>query len=236
MSLLKSAYVSAARAGRSAARSAGLLASLESRRFDRASVWFRSLFAIYDIEDMASLDLPWWTLEAAEKADAFLKARPEARVFEYGSGASTIWLARRAASVTSVEHDAHWHPLVADKIADHPNAQVKLVLPDKRPAPDPIYGSTKPGWRGRTFRNYVHAIDSEPGLFDVIVIDGRARVACLKRSVSRLAKNGMIIFDNTNRPAYRRAIEALGLPVQRTSGLTACLPYPDETTLIRMPA
>lgn len=220
------------RAGRSAAAATGLLRWLEARRASRLSLWARSLFAIYDIDDMTKLDLPWWTFEAVEKVDAFLQERPDARVFEYGSGASTIWLSRRAASVVSVEHDRAWHPIVVGKLPSD-GVRVRLVAPDALPAPDPRYLSTKPAWRGCNFHSYVHAIDDEPGQFDVIVIDGRARVACLEHAARRLAPDGLIVFDNTHRPAYRRAIAASGMRAERTSGLTACLPYPDETTLIR---
>jgi predicted O-methyltransferase YrrM len=236
MSFLKSAYVGGMRGARSVAKATGLLGWLEARRHERPSLWARSLFAIYDIDDMTRLDLPWWTLDAVEKVDSFLRSRPGARVFEYGSGASTIWLARRAASVVSVEHDEAWHPIVAEKLGSYGHARLKLVRPDTTPVDDPRYVSAKPAWRGQTFHDYVHAIDNEAGLFDVIVIDGRARVACLEHAAKRLAPDGLLVFDNTHRTAYRRAIAASGLKALRTNGLTACLPYPDETTLIRLVA
>lgn len=218
------------------ARTMGLLARLERRRKSRTALWLRSLFAIYDIDDLSGLDLPWWTFDAIGKVDRFLKDRPNARVFEYGSGASTIWLARRAAKVTSVEHDAAWYPEVERRIAAFPHARVRLVAPDPTPSADPRYASDKPAWRGRTFHDYVHAIDAEPGQFDLIVIDGRARTACLDHARSRLAPGGLIVFDNSHRAPYRRAIAASGMRWERTRGLAACLPYPDETTLMRAPA
>ncbi|WP_294391691.1 class I SAM-dependent methyltransferase [uncultured Sphingomonas sp.] len=206
---------------------------LERRGKDsRLARWMRSLFAIYDIDQMVALDIPWWTFEAIDRVEAFLGSRPGARVFEYGSGASTIWLGRRAGSVTSVEHDADWYPVVAARAAAHPNIDLRLVPPDGEPHGDPAYASTKPNWRGRTFHDYVHAIDGVAGTFDVIVIDGRARTACLAHARGRLAPDGLIVFDNTHRPAYRDAIASSGLRATRTKGLTACLPYPDETTLL----
>jgi len=42
----------------------------------------------------------------------------------------------------------------------------------------------------------------------------------------------MILFDNSQRARYRTAIAASGLKAQMYRGLTACLPYPDETTLL----
>src|SRR3546814_4341842 len=52
--------------------------------------WSASLFAIHDIERMIALGLPWWNVAATREVAEFLRARPKARVFEYGAGASTI--------------------------------------------------------------------------------------------------------------------------------------------------
>jgi len=229
--VLKQAYVTAVRGLRAAAARTGLLDALDRRRADSLpALWLRSLFAIYDIEDMARLDLPWWTLAAVKEADEFLKSRGQARVFEYGSGASTIWLARRAASVFSIEHDQAWHEVVSKRLEAYPNASLKLIEAD----PEPVTGyvSDKPGWQGRSFRRYAGAIDEEAGEFDLIVIDGRARAACLAHARSRLAPGGMILFDNSRRDRYRTAISASGLSVRTFRGATACLPYPDETSLL----
>ena len=230
--MLKHAYVAGVRGFRPIAERIGLLGALERRAANsRGARWLRSLFAIYDIEDMAELDLPWWTYAAIEEADKFLKSRSSPRVFEYGSGASTIWLARRAASVTSIEHDRPWHGVVSKRLAAHKNAAVKLIEADAEPVPG--YLSEKPGWQGRSFRQYASAIDNESGHFDLVVVDGRARGACLAHAIKKLAPDGMILFDNSQRARYRTAIAASGLKAQMYRGLTACLPYPDETTLLR---
>lgn len=229
--MLKRTYVAGVRGFRPIAARIGLLAALERRAANsRGARWFRSLFAIYDIEDMAALDLPWWTFDAIDEADRFLKSRPSPRVFEYGSGASTIWLARRAASVTSIEHDKPWHAVVSKRLATHANATLNLIEADADPVPG--YLSEKPGWQGRSFQRYASAIDAEQGHFDVIVVDGRARGACLRHAIKKLAPDGMILFDNSARGRYRSAIAASGLKARTYRGLTACLPYPDETTLL----
>ena len=111
------------------------------------------------------------------------------------------------------------------------NATVKLIEAD--PEPVPGYASEKEGWRGRSFKQYASAIDTEPGQFDLIVVDGRARAACLAHAIRKLAPNGMILFDNSGRERYRRAIKESGMQARTCRGATACLPYPDETTLLR---
>jgi hypothetical protein len=232
MSRFKSAYVSGVRVLDRAANGVGVTRWLEARPDSRAALWGRSLFAIYDIDRMVGLDLPWWTFEAIDRVDAFLKARPSARVFEYGSGASTVWLGKRAAEVITVEHDASWSPVVAAQVASMPNVRLRLIPPDAADSFNPAYGSTKPGWRDKSFEAYVKAIDSETGQFDVIVIDGRARVACLEHAAGRLAPGGIIVFDNSKRAPYVAAIKRSGMSNTVFAGLTACLPYPDATTLL----
>lgn len=229
--VLKRAYVTGIRGLRLAAGKVGLLETLERRgKESKPALWLRSLFAIYDIEDMIVLDLPWWNLAAIKEVERFLETRA-AHVFEFGSGASTIWLARRAASVVSIEHNPSWYKVVSERLGSYPNSRLKLIEPDAETIPG--YVSNKPGWKGSSFNQYVTAIDREPGEYDLIVIDGRARGACLAHAAKRLASDGMILFDNSGRARYKAAIKGAGMRARTFRGATACLPYPDETTLLR---
>ena len=47
------------------------------------------------------------------------------------------------------------------------------------PSADPSVPSGKEGHGGLDFAEYVASIDEVPGTFDLVVIDGRAREACL---------------------------------------------------------
>jgi precorrin-6B methylase 2 len=214
-------------------RRVGLLAPLD--RWAAGSMtgrWARSLLAVYDLDDLRRLDLPWWTLDAAAEVADFLAHRDAPTAFEWGSGSSTIWLARRCARVTSVEHDEEW---AAAMQADLPDNATVTAVPAVVGGPVMV-GSRKKGFAGQDFSAYVAAIDSVTGSFDVIVIDGRAREACLASAVGRLAPGGVIVFDNVERRRYRKAIASLGstIAVDARWGRTACLPYPTRTALIRV--
>ncbi len=233
--LAKRGYVRMLRAGRTIARASGLLSALERRPDSRNAHWLRSLFAIHDIDEMIRLDVPWWTYDAIAKVDQFLKQRPNARIFEYGSGASTIWAAKRAGSVTSVEHDSHWAELVQTRIAPYPHATLHAVPADAHKSTQALYHSTKHGYRDQSFQAYASAIDTLPGPYDLIVIDGRARVGCFEHARAHLAPGGMIVFDNSHRASYVAAIKQAGGQSTRLSGRAPSLPYRDETTLIHFP-
>jgi hypothetical protein len=229
---MRSAYVTVVRAVRSVLGALGLLRLLDEwARRSRTGRWVRSLLAIYDVRELVALDTPWWTFESADLVAAHLAERPGARVFEWGSGASTAWLSRRAAEVVAVEHDAEW----ADQVRPltGPGVQV-LTVPPVPASARSTARSRKPGFEGLDFGAYVAAVDDQDGVFDLVVIDGRAREACLARAVHRLAEDGLIVFDNVDRRRYRDAISAQpGIEVRWTRGLTPSLPYPTRTALIR---
>lgn len=229
--ILRTAYVGLFRSLRSLLRTTRLLPLLDRRAStSRAWCWLRSLLAIYDFDDLRSLDRPWWTFTASERIDEMLRSRPGARVFEWGSGASTMWLARRAAAVISVEHDSVW----ADRVAAVAPSNVDLRVRQGVPSAAPRTGSAKRGFEGVDFTEYVSEIEQHPGEFDVIVVDGRAREACLERAVGRIAERGVIVVDNVERQRYRAAIERHRdhFDVTWSWGLTPCLVYPTRTALL----
>ena len=71
-------------------------------------------------------------------------------------------------------------------------------------------------------------------LFDLIVVDGRAREAAMRAAIPHLAPDGLIVFDNSHRKRYQEAIAESGLSEQVFRGLTPSLPYPDRTSLLRV--
>ncbi|MGE5505894.1 MAG: class I SAM-dependent methyltransferase [Actinomycetota bacterium] len=232
---MKRVYVCGIRGLSRGLTSVGVRGWLERRRSNRAALFLRSLMSIYDFQDMIRLDIPWWTFGAAAEVEAFLKAKGgRARVFEYGPGASTAWLAARAGSVSYVEHDPDFHGALAAEMARLPNVSGQLVEPVAPPAGQaPRCSSQRAGYQGLEFAAYVAAIGDAGGPFDLIIVDGRARPHCLAEAVKHLAKGGMILFDDTQRARYGGALAAAGLPVERYRGLRPALPYVTETSLLR---
>lgn len=233
---MRGLYVRVVRLVRAALRAIGVLGLLDAwARRSRTGVWVRSLLSIYDVDELVALDVPWWTFDSMDLVAEHLRDRPDATVLEWGSGASTAWLARRAGRVTAVEHDPAWAAQVRRLVGG--NASVVTVPPVPVPASvgaEATTGSRKAGFEGLDFTDYVSAIDAVPGSFDLIVIDGRAREACLRRALPRLADDGVIVFDNVDRQRYRDAIaDETGLDVVWTRGLTPALPFPNRTALLR---
>jgi predicted O-methyltransferase YrrM len=186
------------------------------------------------------MDLPWWTYEAIDAVDKFLADRGgQARIFEYGSGASTVWLARRSRSVDVVEHDADWAVLVRDLLASATGVQASVTVhtPEVEVSESPRVSSGAPSGHGLDFHRYVHTIDEVSGPpFDLLLVDGRAREASLLHALDRVAEDGLVLMDDAQRERYRPALAAaaaVGWSVTVTHGRTPCQPLPRATALLR---
>jgi len=229
----KTAYAGAARQAGKALTKVHVLGDEAPSRDHRIRHWAYSLTKVHDSLAIAELDVPWWTYKAIDVVESWLAARPRPiRVFEYGSGASTLWLARRVDEVHSVEHHAGFAEHIRPTLEQHPNIDFHVVEPIKSSMP--AVPSAKEGHAGLDFADYVATIDKVGGTFDLIVIDGRAREACLTAAIPRLAPDGIIVYDNSRRARYQRAIKASGLTERQLRGLTPTLPYPDQTSVLSL--
>lgn len=125
--------------------------------------------------------LPWMTYSFI----GFINDRlsPNLTLFEFGSGESTIYWAKRLKKVTSVEHDIIWYQ------------KMKMGLPS-----NVFYHYAD--LQGE----YVNKISSIGEKYDIIVIDGRKRVECAKIAPLFLKPSGIIIWDNSLREQYKEGI------------------------------
>ncbi len=69
-------------------------------------------------------------------------------VFEWGSGASTVWYAARARLVTAVEHDPGWHEVITAMLCARQLEANCLLL---SPAADVSAGEMLADWPTRRF-------------------------------------------------------------------------------------
>jgi hypothetical protein len=118
------------------------------------------------------------------------------------------WLSRNAGTVISIEHDANWYKLVQERIDRR--VDLRLIEPevDESATADDIANpsaavSADVPSSGRRFTAYVEAIDSfEDESFDVVLVDGRARPACIHHGAPKVRQGGLLIVDNADRNYY----------------------------------
>jgi predicted O-methyltransferase YrrM len=135
----------------------------------------------------------------------------EKNMLEFGSGGSTIHFSRYVKHIISVEHDPYWSHQVqkylnlekiknASLIHVKPNAQFEL-------------GSTPKTQRQIEFYDYIRVPDfikeNIPDFsFDIVFIDGRARVECAKYIFPLLHKDSIVIMhDYFGRHRYHSVLE-----------------------------
>lgn len=119
----------------------------------------------------------------------------QARVFEWGSGISTVWYARNAKSLIAIEHNEEWYRKVTGWLKTNKldNVELKYI--------PPIDGS---------FQNYSQTIlkyDDE--FFDVVAVDGRNRVDCVKQAINKVKIGGLLILDDSHRARYQPVFNLL---------------------------
>ena len=119
--------------------------------------------------------IPWFTYPAIDFLSQF--DYTQRSVFEYGSGASTLFWASRARCVVSVESEADW----CAKVRAGAPANCEVIFSPRDP--DEYSGQIR-----------TH------GRFDVVVIDGtgESRPLCCWRALEHLEPGGMIILDNSD--------------------------------------
>jgi len=155
---------------------------------------------------------PWLTYDAIQYLTKHIGSN--LKVFEFGSGGSTLFWAERATMCVSVEHDPGWVTRLRPLLSRIPQVDLRLVPPeplrdgararDEANFADPTqYLSSDPAYGGMSFRAYASQIDTFPdGFFDVVLVDGRARPSCVAHSAAKVREGGMFILDNADIPHY----------------------------------
>ena len=109
-------------------------------------------------------------------------------VFEYGSGNSTLWYATQVNSVTSVEHDRKWLE------------KIKNSMPENA---DMYYQELE---YGEAYSQYPNKLNKK---FNIVIVDGRDRVNCIKNAINSIKDDGIIVLDDSERETYEDGISFL---------------------------
>lgn len=144
---------------------------------------------------------PWWPRRAIRYVERALPRN--ATVFEYGGGGSTMWLERLGASVTTVEHDERW----AEELRGATNAERTTILFEPPRRAGALRSDAAEGY----FDDYVRAVATYgPDGLDLLIVDGRCRVACVLEGKSSVRPGGLLLLDDSHRPKYQAAMDLMG--------------------------
>jgi hypothetical protein len=109
-------------------------------------------------------------------------------IFEFGSGYSTLFYQSRVGTVTSVEHHAGWHKKISAEAAT--NTRV-IHCPIEK------------------IEDYISACKNSGKEYDMIIVDGRERVECAFAALDYLKPDGVIIWDDSDRPRYQDGLKQM---------------------------
>jgi hypothetical protein len=126
---------------------------------------------------------PWLVKDAISYLDAWL-CRSDVGV-EWGSGRSTVWLAKRISKLISIEHDEKWFVHVKDSLKNFKN--VEQII-------EPLIDSS-------LSRNYSSKIPEKLAneSIDFCLVDGRLRDYCTLHILDKIKPGGLLIIDNIER-------------------------------------
>ena len=142
--------------------------------------------------------------------------------FEYVVGASTRWVLENTKSrIISVDTDKKW----INKINfSNKSSRVKLNWINLGDLEN--WGRPKSYQYRENFIDYISNVWSFNEKADIILIDGRFRVACFLYSLINAKTNSIIIFDDYNDRPYYHIIEEI-LPIYESCGRQAIFKVPD---------
>ena len=171
--------------------------------YARRNGWYDSAGRHRGPVDGAGEPLPWWTLPSIEWLGSVLS--PTDKVFEFGCGHSTLWLARRVMSVTAVEHNEAWHKRISSDLPANATVRHQNNFGN---------GGVKSGDQTSP---YVRELEGRD--VNVVIVDGMARTQCAALA-SETIRDGLIVLDNVDtqtaaydllRSAGLRCIDFVGL-------------------------
>lgn len=138
-------------------------------------------------------EVPWFSFGAIRFLESWIL--PRHRVFEFGSGGSSFFFARRAGHVTSMESHPEWHERVQLLAHNRGITNLDCQL-------HPLADGQLAGYRLSPFFQQVRT-----GQCDIIVIDcfcgfsdgsyGQLRRHAFELSLPQVAPGGMIILDDS---------------------------------------
>ena len=118
-------------------------------------------------------EIPWLGFRAIKRLNELI--RPDWKVLEFGSGMSTLWLAKRCARLISIETDPVWHQKVGRTVSDLANVDYRLVSIDE-----------------------CHLVDEDS--FNLVIVDGQRRDAVMQTALRTVVNDGYVYLDNSDVP------------------------------------
>lgn len=186
-------------------------------------------------ETTLNQQIPWIPYEAKKWLDNYLD--PSMTVFEYGSGGSSIYISKKVKKIISVESSPEWCAILHKEIEKLHigNCDLSLFEPEEKVRCD---ASASPHFNENTikFEKYAKSIMNFPDeSFDLVFIDGKARVACAFYARAKVRPGGYILLDNSDVEKHSPAMYLESWDSRSFYSLVPTNHNPSEATIWRRP-
>ena len=147
--------------------------------------WFESFRKLRPV-NAKNEPIPWVTYAFIDFIEPRLN--DQMIMMEFGSGYSTLFYSKKLKHVHAVEHDEPWFKEMSGQMPK--NVSLSHVKLD-------------------TNGDYASFAKTTGIKFEIIVVDGRDRVNCIKQSIDSLSSNGVLVLDDSERDEYKEGIAFL---------------------------
>src|SRR5690606_39175479 len=114
------------------------------------------------------------------------RLKADMKIFEFGSGSSTLLDSRYVQSLVTVEHDNAWYQKILVELPKNVRYIYEALSLDG---------------------DYCRRAASSGEQFHIIIVDGRDRVNCCTQSIAALRDDGILILDDSEREKYASALK-----------------------------
>jgi predicted O-methyltransferase YrrM len=161
--------------------------------------WVNSLMSGISLDENQK-EVPWMTYKAISYLKDFVKKDQE--IFEFGSGASTLFFARNCKNVTSIETNKRWKSIIEERLKENnlTNSQINLME-------DGLENENYENFLLRHCEEHSDVANQRKKQFDIIIIDSIKRYKCSTNILSSLKKGGIIILDDSERKNYKKIFD-----------------------------
>lgn len=153
--------------------------------------WHKSFLEGF-CQDSQGLPLPWMTYPFIEFIEK--KLQPHHTIFEFGSGSSTLFFAKKVAKVVAIESSEKWHEIMKLRLLEHNIKNVELIF-----MPNALTNFEYENCAANYAKNF--------SKFDFIIIDSLKRFECAKNSINAIKPTGAIVLDDSERKNYSKIFD-----------------------------
>lgn len=139
------------------------------------------------------------SVKESKKIESFLKFGYKDKIMlEWGSGGSTLYFSDFVNKYYSIEHNKKWYNKIN---ALKPDNVILKYIPNNLERSYPFV-------KREEFEDYINGIDEfNEKYFDIIFIDGRARIYCAEKSLDYIHDDSIIFIHDWGRKHYHSVLD-----------------------------